>query len=179
MGKAPLGVIGLFVFLSIMLFGILYMALVYVPITSENQFQMKYQEVDKNYNGIMLAKEEFEKKYNFEFKFHKLSQNSELVGRMNGTFESYPHTFKIGENDFSLSLTDKSGNSIEDAKLKVLVTRYETGEFDFTLDAFTLQNGLYLSETFNIDKPGRWKVIVRVELSENEGAFFEQGVYAK
>jgi hypothetical protein len=179
LGKLPVGVIGLFVFLSIMLFGILYMALKYVPVTTENWYQMPYQSVDKNYNSILLARENFDKKYNFDFVFHRLSENSELVGRMNGTFESYPHTFKMGENDFSLRLTDKQGNAVKGATFKILMTRYETGEFDFELHDYTFEDGLYTSEKFTIDKQGRWKIIAKIVLSEEEGAFFETGVYAK
>ena len=179
-GRAwPLSIIGIFIFLSIMLFGILYISLKYVPVNKENIFQMGYQEVDKTYNEIMEEQEKFNARYAVAFLMPKLSAEPIETMRMNGEKAYFNHAFTLsGENRFELKVTDKQGNGVTDAKIELLLTRYETSEFDQKVAVLPERDGRYTTEPFSVAQEGRWKIVAKVTAGDNTG-YFEQSVYAR
>ena len=175
----PLSIIGIFIFLSIMLFGILYISLKYVPVNKENVFLMGYQEVDKSYNEIMAEQERFNSLYNVEIQTPKLSQDPIETIRMNGEKAFFEHAFSLGSgNRFEVRVTDKTMNKGKSANIELLLTRFETSEFDQMIAVKEEKSGTYVTEPFTIEHEGRWKIVAKVTIGENTG-FFEQSVYAR
>jgi hypothetical protein len=176
----PLSIIGIFIFLSIMLFGILYISLKYVPVNKENVYQMGYQEVDKNYNELRAAQEQFETEYDVAFKMPKLSDEPVETMRVNGEKVYFDHCFALDKNNNTLAIrvSDKAGKAVSDATLSLLLTRFETSEFDQTITVASVDEGVYTSEAFAIDRPGRWKIVAKVSVGEKTG-YFEHCVYAR
>lgn len=175
----PLSIIGIFIFLSIMLFGILYISLRYVPVNKENIFLMGYQEVDKTYNEIMEEQEQFNSRFAVKIVTPKLSDEPVETMRVNGEKVYFDHAFRLdGENHFELNVMDKAGQRIEDAKIDLLLTRYETSEFDQEVTVDNSGNGIYTTQPFSVGQAGRWKIVARVTIGSNMG-YFEQSVYAR
>lgn len=176
----PLSIIGIFIFLSIMLFGILYISLRYVPVNKENVYQMGYQEVDKSYNEIRAAQEQFESLYTVAFQMPKLSEEPIETMRVNGQKVYFDHCLAVDQTDNKLAIriSDKSGKVVEGAEISLLLTRFETSEFDKTVAIASTQAGVYQSEPFEINRPGRWKVVAKISVGSNTG-YFEHCVYAR
>ena len=175
----PLSIIGIFIFLSIMLFGILYISLRYVPVNKENVFQMGYQDVDKSYNEIVEEQKRFNKLYSVKIHTLKLSQEPVETLRVNGEKAYFEHAFTLdGDNRFDLEITDKASNKINNAVINLLLTRYETSEFDQELTITKTESDLYFTNPFTIDHAGRWKIVAKVTIGKNTG-YFEQSVYAR
>ena len=161
----PRSIIGIFIFLSIMLFGILYVSLKYIPVNKENQFMHYYLQVDRNINQILTEKRAFDAKYNLIPSFQTYGEMVE-VSKMNGTKELFPQPFKLGKNNFSFKVTDKSGQPMGDAKVAALLTRYETSEFDMPVAPVASKEGTFTFENVDIEKTGRWKLIVQVQIGD-------------
>lgn len=158
-------------------FGILYVSIAYVPVNKENLMLGEYHYVDKNYNEIMQQKMEFEKLYDAKFTFNSYGDDI-LTIRSNGSKVFFPYGFKMGENSFSFRLVDKKGNFVSKANVKLLLTRYDTNEFNQKLELASVENGVYTVKPFTIEKSGRWKTIVSVEVNDLKN-IYEQKVFAK
>lgn len=174
----PLSIIIIFIFLSLMLFGILYISL-RSPIHTENMFQMGYQEVDKGFNDIHAAQLAFDADYDVMIMTPKLSVAPVETMRANGEKVYFDHSFTLnGENQFSVQVKDKAGNAIDKADISLLLTRFETSEYDKEIKVLPIKNGDYKSEPFTIAQEGRWKIVAKVAIGDKTG-FFERDVYAR
>ncbi len=176
----PLSIIGIFIFLSIMLFGILYISLKYVPVNKENVYQMGYQEVDKSYNEIHAAQEVFDAAYTVVFDMPKLSQEPVETMRVNGEKVYFDHCFALNQknNTVAIHVKDKAGKAVEGATISLLLTRFETSEFDQTVAIASTEGGAYTSAPFEIDRPGRWKIVAKVSVGDKT-RYFEHCVFAR
>jgi len=176
----PLSIIGIFIFLAIMLFGILYISLRYVPVNKENVYQMGYQEVDKNFNAIHDAQKIFDAGYKVVFDMPKLSEEPVETMRANGEKVYFDHCFALNakNNTLAIQVSDLSGKAVGDAKISLLLTRFETSEFDKEIAVASAKEGVYSSEPFEIDRAGRWKVVAKVSVGDKTG-YFEHCVYAR
>lgn len=170
----------LFIFLipAAGLFGILYVSIKYIPVNKENTLMQEYSYIDKNFNEFFAQQEEFKKSYNFEFSFNKFSQEKIENLRASVYKEYFEHGFKMGENSFKFKVTDKENRAIQAEDLKVLLTRYETNDYNQDIEKIDFKDGYYVVDNFLIDKPGRWKVIVQVKNNGKMGVF-EKGIFAK
>lgn len=166
--------------LAIGLFVFLYIAITKVPTHSENTFMGKYSKIDKTYNKIHAAQKAFNNKYSFMYVFERISDEIIKNDKANKKTSSFSHGFRIGKNSFSFYVLDKSNNKpIKADKVQVLLTRYESDSLDQDLGAkITHENGSYNIKDIEIKTPGRWKLIVRVQIKDDVG-IFEQGTFAK
>ena len=174
----PKSIIGIFVFLSIMLFGILYVSLKYIPVNKENEYMSYYLQVDRNINDILSKKRLFDSRYDVTPTFERYSQEPVLVSKINGTQESFEHILRPGANHFAITVTDKAGNPVKEAKVAALLTRYETSEFDIPLQPAAVENGTARFEGFDVEKEGRWKLIVKATVGDLE-SYYEYRAFAR
>lgn len=175
----PLSIIGIFIFLSIMLFGILYVSFKYIPANSENKFQMAYQEVDKSFNDIYASQKIFDENFDVAFITQNYSDEKVETKRANGEIVYFDHAISLkGKNSFKMNIKDKSKKGIDYAVIKLLLTRYDTGEYDIEVGMKAIGDGTYKSDEFTVDKPGRWKIAARVDIAGKRG-YFERGVFAR
>lgn len=109
-------------------------------------YMRNYQDADTDANKLINAKIAFNKKYNIEYLSKQLdAQNAQLI-------------YKI---------TTKDGKSVNDAKLKVIVTRPQTHDEDMTLNNPKIDNGIYSFET-KLPGIGRWDVMALVEIGADK-----------
>ena len=103
-----------------MLFGILYISLVYVPVNKENVYLMDYQQVDKEYNDIFEAQQSFDTHYGITIKTKALSKEAVETIRANGEKVLFEHAFAIGKPSFlEVELNAKNKESLDNAKVTV------------------------------------------------------------
>jgi nitrogen fixation protein FixH len=109
-------------------------------------YMTNYQNADTDANKLINARIAFNKKYNLEYLGKQLNaQNAQLI-------------YKI---------TTKDGKSVNDAKLKVIVTRPQTHNEDMTLVNPKIDNGIYSFET-KLPGIGRWDVMASVEIGADK-----------
>lgn len=113
-----------------------------MPVQESDIYMTNYQDADANANKIINAAIAFNKKYTVEYIGKQLDvNNTEIV-------------YKI---------TTKDGKAVDDANVKVVVTRPQSRQFDMTLDSPKISNGVY---TFNTKLPGigRWDIMASIEV---------------
>lgn len=115
------------------------------PVHEENIFMDTYQNVDDNINEILVSQHHFIQKY-------KIEVDDKL---------------KFGENSINIKVIDKATNNlVENAKVKVLITRPETTKFDQILEDLKFENGAYKATPIKIEKEGRWFIMPQVKIGE-------------
>ncbi len=119
------------------------------PVQESTYFMRKYQSVEDNAYELEKQKDAFDKKYKLLYSIQK---------------------FKIGKNDFSLMIIDKSTNKpVSYASIDLLLTRAETNDLNIKLKPIKVQNGNYIFASFNIQKLGRWKILTKTKIGKYEG----------
>jgi nitrogen fixation protein FixH len=112
-------------------------------IQESNAYMTYYQDADANANTLIKNRMAFDKKINIQFIAKQLQAD--------GTTLEY-------------KVTDKVGNAINNAKLKLLITRPETHTLDKTLEHTNVKDGMYSFENVKFPKPGIYNLIVKVEV---------------
>jgi len=112
-------------------------------IQESNQYMTYYQNADAKANDLIKDRIAFDKSYKIEYISKQLSAN--------GTTIEY-------------KITDIDGNPINNAKLKVLVSRPETHTLDKDLENPVVENGIYKFKDVTFSKPGVYNLIAKVEV---------------
>jgi nitrogen fixation protein FixH len=68
-------------------------------------------------------------------------------------------------------VTDRDGNLVQDAEIKVVVTRPNSRKHDKELTEFKLIDGLYEAKELKLDLPGRWDVMAKVQVGDLQRYF--------
>jgi len=111
-----------------------------------DHYMTYYQEADAKANDYIEARIAFDKKYNLEYISEKLTENGSKI------------VYKI---------TDKAGNPINTAKVKLATSRPETHELNQEFESPSIDNGLYTFQGATFSKAGIWNLIAKVEIGEN------------
>ncbi len=116
-----------------------------MPVHDDKSYFADYRDVDMNINEIIATQQKFDKKYNVYFK---------------------DEAFIIGENSVKLKITDKENNSINSAKVDILITRPLTSVSDKKLIPTKTEDGVYIFEPFDIKDLGRWQIQSRIIIDD-------------
>lgn len=114
-------------------------------VVPDNAYLSDKDSVDANINELYKAKQAFNQKHSLEF---------------------INKSFNIGENTLKVNISDKSSSPFEGV-VSGFVTRPHTSKDD--IDLGELQKvgaGEYVSEGFSIENEGRYKVMIKVDLKE-------------
>jgi nitrogen fixation protein FixH len=114
-------------------------------IQESNQYMTYYQNADAKANDLIKDRIAFDKSCKIEYINKQLSAN--------GTTIEY-------------KITDINGNPINNAKLKVLVSRPETHTLDKDLENPIVENGIYKFKDVAFPKPGVYNLIAKVEVGD-------------
>ena len=120
-------------------------AMVDYPVEMDNQYRESYQYIDANYNELLKMSREFD------------SQGYQLL---------FPNQIQLGENQWKFTLKDKSGNSISDAELILLISREATTVDSIDVGKLEFKNGHYVSGNISINSPGFWELILQIKLGD-------------
>ena len=121
-----------------------------LPVEKSDTYMMDYHQADASANDLINAQIAFNKKYKIEYATQDFSQENSVI------------KYKI---------TDKNGNMVDSANLKVVVTRPNSRKYDHELVNPKYQNGLYVFDPIKLELPGRWDVMVKVDIGEDQRYF--------
>jgi len=117
------------------------------PVEMDSFYFDSYQNVDQDYNNIILQQQAFDKKY-----LVNLPDKDFIIGK---------------ENTLMISIEEiASEKSISDANITVVITRPETQRLDKKPKLLNVENGIYTFENFEVEKLGRWQIMSKVTIGE-------------
>ena len=121
-----------------------------LPVEKSDTYMMGYHEADDKANEIIEARIEFNKKYKIEYITDGLNTNGSVI---------------------KYRVTDLNSNPINDAKIKVIVTRPNNHKHDQELTNPSIENGIYTFSTITLPQEGRWDVMAKVNVYEKQRFF--------
>jgi nitrogen fixation protein FixH len=117
-----------------------------LPVQKSDKFMMDYHDADANANEIIKAQIAFDQKYKIEYLTQGLSTKSTSI------------RYKISDAD---------AKAINDAKIKVVLTRPNQLQYDIALDNPTVSEGVYTFENVTLPLEGRWDVMAKIEIGQD------------
>lgn len=115
-------------------------------IQESDAYMTKYQDADAKANKLIKAKQDFNAHYTIKYTAQGL--NSE-----------HPKIL--------YTITDKAGNAVGNAKIKIRVSRPETEKFTKDLENFTQKDGVYSFVLDKLQKEGIWNVMAKVSVDKH------------
>lgn len=117
------------------------------PVEKSDDYMMDYNYADLHANELIQAEIDFNQKYNISYITESLPQEGAQI------------KYKI---------TDKEGNSVDNAEFKVIITRPNNHKHDQELATPSVDDGVYTFSGFSLPKPGRWNVMARITIGEDQ-----------
>jgi len=117
------------------------------PVEKSETYMMGYNHADLQANELIQAKIDFDKKYKISYIPELLSQKSTVL------------KYKVISLD---------GRVINDAKLLVRITRPDKQKYNQELRDPSIVNGVYTFKSVTLEKPGRWNVMAKVTVGDEE-----------
>jgi len=118
-----------------------------MPVEKSDTYMMGYHQADAMANELITNTIEFNKKYNVEYISDKLSLDSTVL---------------------KYRITDKNNQAVNDASLKVVITRPNNHKHDQELISPRVDNGVYSFENVTLPLEGRWDIMAKIDIGENE-----------
>lgn len=116
-----------------------------MPVENSDTYMMGYHEADAQANDLIKARIAFDKEYKVEYLADGLSQENSVI------------RYKV---------TDINSNPVDDAQLKVVVTRPNNHKYDQELVNPTVENGIYTFEPITLAQPGRWDIMLKANVDK-------------
>lgn len=144
------------VIIALSIIGVIASCVVTIKIALNNPVQMSdygmqnYHSYDAKANDIINAKIAFDQKYAVSFLTPQISEKGTVL------------TYKV---------TDKAGNSVNDAKLEVVLTRPDNTDFNINLENPAVSDGTYTFSAADLPKAGRWDILAKISVGSNERYF--------
>jgi nitrogen fixation protein FixH len=138
-----------------------------MPVQETNDYMMKYQQADININDILKSKQSFDSKYRIEIKDVEMMVMTDNIHSMRVQHDQVK--LVAGPNHFSYSVTNRSGEVVEDANVSFLLTRPHTVVDDQMIDHISMSGDRYVTPDINISKPGRYTLQLRVKVGNDTG----------
>lgn len=114
-----------------------------LPVEKSDTYMMDYQIADASANELIKARIAFDKKYKVEYITDGLSQDSSII------------KYKV---------TDLNSNPVNNAKLKVVITRPNNHKYDQELINPSVKNGIYTFSSVKLEVEGRWDVMAKINV---------------
>ena len=114
-----------------------------MPVEKSDTYMMYYQEADANANELIEARIAFDKKYTIEYITDGLSMDNSII------------KYKV---------YDKESHPVDNAKIKVIITRPNNHKNDQELNNPSVANGIYTFAPTTLAKEGRWDVMAKVNV---------------
>jgi len=146
-----------------------------VPVHESNDFMMKYQQADINYNDIIQKKEAFDKRYRITLTGTdriKLPTDSDFHRPVED-----PVKLTKGKNTFHYVIESHEGSALEDANVTFELTRPHTTEDDQLFRDIQGANGIYVIKDVNISKPGRYTLRLKAAVDEDTVGYSDLPAY--
>jgi len=116
------------------------------PVQEIDTYMRSYHEGDANINELISDKIHFDKKYTIVLLTKQIDDT--------GTVLVY-------------HLSDKAGNPVNNAEMKVVWTRPDVRDYDMTQENPVIKEGDYSFEKITLPKQGRWNIMLSVKVGDN------------
>jgi len=110
-------------------------------------YMTNYQDADARADDIFKARLAFDNKYNIKYMTKALNTDSTII------------KYKV---------TDKNLNPINNAVIKILVSRPDDKSFNIELKNPSIESGVYTFNAIKLSKQGRWDVMAQVDVDKLE-----------
>ena len=117
------------------------------PVHKSDAYMMGYHHADLRANELIQARIDFNKKY-------KIAYETEFLAQEGATLK--------------YRVRDLEGNPVNNANLKVVITRPEHHRYKQELVNTSIENGIYSFSNFTLAEPGRWDIMAKVTVGELE-----------
>lgn len=118
-----------------------------LPVQKSDTYMMDYHEADAKANDILNAAIEFNKKYKIE---------------------CVQNILKTKDGVVKYKITDIDSNPVNTAKIKVIITRPDSRQYDMELKEPSIENGVYTFNISELPKEGRWDIMAKVSIDAFE-----------
>jgi len=148
------------------------------PVYEDRSFMTSYQDVDDNYNTMVISNNKFNAKYNTEVVINERVVGMKLSDLLYGQRSlekksTNQNMLLLGENRVALKIIDKkTESSIVDAKVEFQITRAIEDMYDIDLNEFELNNDGIYSTIAKIERAGNWNIIGKVTIGEDIGYLY-------
>ncbi len=116
------------------------------PVVMDDFYFDTYDNVDRNINDILIKQQKFDEKY--------------II-----TYDK--EGFSVGTNNLGIKIISKTKNSpVENANIKIKITKPDTAQFDKMPKIADYKNGEYITEEFPIEKIGRWQIMAKITIND-------------
>ena len=116
-----------------------------LPVQNSDTYMMSYHDADAKANELISAKINFDKKYKIEY---------------------ITEIFKKDKSVITYRVSDKDSNPVNDATIKVVLTRPSTLKNDQELSNPKVENGIYTFDSLKLPQEGRWDIMAKVTVKE-------------
>jgi len=147
------------------------------PVYEDRSFMTSYQDVDENFNLMVISNKKFNAKYKTEVTINNKVVGMEFSDLLYGQrslkkMSKNQNMLHLGENEISFKIVEgQSSEAVSNAKIEFQITRPIDDMYDINLENFTLLNSRY-SSTATIDKIGKWNIIGKVTIGEDIGYLY-------
>lgn len=116
-----------------------------LPVEKSDTYMMGYHEADDMANEIIEAKIAFNKKYKIEYIADELKAQNGVV---------------------KYRVSDLNSNPVNNADIKIVVTRPNNHKFDQELTNPKIKDGVYTFDSIALAEEGRWDIMAKVNVGE-------------
>ncbi len=117
------------------------------PVEPSDLYMRGYHDTDANINEIITKEIAFNKEYQINYLTQGLDMNHTVL------------KYKI---------SDYQGNAVNDASIRVIVTRPNNHKHDQEVNVTSVSEGVYTLQAITLPKPGRWDIMAHVSVGDLE-----------
>jgi nitrogen fixation protein FixH len=115
------------------------------PVEASDTYMMGYHEADASANEIIEAQIAFDKKYKIEYQTEGLS---------------------LAHSEIKYKITDIDGNPVNNATIKIMVTRPNEHKHDQEVLSPSVENGVYTFAPITLAVEGRWDIMAKINIDD-------------
>ena len=118
-----------------------------LPVEKSDTYMMEYHKADANANELINARIDFDKKYKIEYVTDGLSLDNTVL------------KYKV---------TNLSGEIVDNAEIKVIITRPNNHKHDQELLNPHAKDGVYSFESIKLPVAGRWDIMAKIKVDDEQ-----------
>ena len=146
------------------------------PVYEDRSFMTSYQDVDDNYNTMVISNAKFNAKYQTKVTINDRTVGMEFADLLYGQRSlekksDNQNMLNVGENSLEISIVDKENRPLSNAKIEFQITRPIEDMHDINLNSFKFENNSYSSKA-KIEKSGHWNIIGKITVGEDIGYLY-------
>lgn len=147
------------------------------PVYEDRSFMASYQDVDDNFNKIMLGNHKYNSKYETKITINGRSVGMEVSDLLYGQRSlekksTNQSMLMVGDNSISIEISDReTSTAVSDANISFQITKAIEDMYDINLNDFKFDSGVY-SSVAKVDKQGNWNIIGKVIVGDDVGYLY-------